>query len=73
MKKPGVVLDTKVKELCMYGHVLMKCKCGNYDTMDSFCRTPVFGELPAGEFQCPSCGAAVRKCFGCLEKIPSRL
>ncbi len=36
----------------------LKCKCGHETSMDEFCRTPVFGELPAGQYQCPSCGFA---------------
>jgi|GEM_PF-2424285 len=32
------------------------CQCGHTAGLDEFCRTPVFGELPAGQFQCPACG-----------------
>lgn len=32
--------------------------CGYMGAYDEFCFTPVFGELPRGEFQCPACKQA---------------
>lgn len=37
------------------------CGCGHTDDLLNFTRTPVFGDLPPGQFQCPSCGAAWRR------------
>lgn len=37
------------------------CSCGHKDSLDNFCKTPVFGELPPGQFQCPGCGAAWKR------------
>jgi hypothetical protein len=34
------------------------CKCGHEADFDEFRRTPVTGELPAGEYQCPKCRRA---------------
>lgn len=35
--------------------------CGNVGEFDRFCRTPVYGDLPPGQFQCPACGFAWRR------------
>lgn len=32
--------------------------CGTVAALEDFCRTPLFGELPVGHFQCPGCGVA---------------
>lgn len=34
------------------------CKCGNTAPFDDFTRTPLFGDLPPGDFQCPHCKVA---------------
>ncbi|MHC1696875.1 MAG: hypothetical protein AB9919_02175 [Geobacteraceae bacterium] len=39
----------------------LSCRCGFCADLDDFCRTPVFGELPYGQYQCPSCGYAWRR------------
>jgi ssDNA-binding Zn-finger/Zn-ribbon topoisomerase 1 len=45
------------------GFVNVTCKCGHVADLDEFCRTPVFGELPKGEYQCPACGYAFKRVF----------
>ena len=38
------------------------CECGHTDDFDKFTKTPIFGDLPKGFYQCPSCKQAwVRK------------
>ncbi|HUS37325.1 MAG TPA: hypothetical protein VM680_18405 [Verrucomicrobiae bacterium] len=32
--------------------------CGYIGAYEEFCFTPIFGELPRGEFQCPQCKQA---------------
>ena len=44
--------------------------CGHEALMDLFIRTPVYGELPPGIFQCPACTVAVRLKQGCPEVYP---
>ena len=40
-------------------YCLLKCgKCGHEDDFFEFTKTPVFGELPRGSHQCPSCKKA---------------
>lgn len=34
------------------------CKCGHTASFDEFTRTPVYGDLPPGDFQCPKCQTA---------------
>jgi hypothetical protein len=34
------------------------CKCGHTAPFNDFCRSPVYGDLPAGQYQCPGCGFA---------------
>jgi hypothetical protein len=34
----------------------MTCgKCGHFGDMPEFIATPVYGDLPVGQFQCPAC------------------
>lgn len=35
--------------------------CGHVADLDEFCRTPIYGELPKGEHQCPACGVAFKR------------
>lgn len=35
--------------------------CGHQDELDCFCRTPIGGELPKGQYQCPACNIAWRR------------
>lgn len=35
--------------------------CGHTADLWEFCRTPVFGELQHGTFQCPACKRAIRR------------
>lgn len=39
-------------------YVNVTCSCGYTDSLDAFCRTPLFGALSPGHFQCPSCNTA---------------
>lgn len=39
----------------------LKCECGHSADLIEFCRTPIGGELPPGQFQCPGCGRAWRR------------
>lgn len=44
------------------GFINVTCgRCGCVADLDEFCRTPVFGELPKGEHQCPGCGYAFKR------------
>lgn len=36
----------------------IRCKCGHEADYEDFQSTPVSGELPRGEFQCPACRRA---------------
>src|SRR5688500_8871752 len=36
-------------------------KCGQMSAALKWCETPISGELPIGEFQCPKCGFAFRR------------
>lgn len=31
------------------------CECSYHGELDEFLQTPLFGRLPNGEYQCPSC------------------
>jgi hypothetical protein len=31
------------------------CRCGHEADLLAFCKTPLFGELPKGHYQCPAC------------------
>ena len=43
----------------------MTCgNCGHVDDLESFCTTPITGDLPRNEYQCPKCRHAFRKSFG---------
>lgn len=39
----------------------INCSCGYSGDIDEFTRSPLFGELPPGVFQCPKCKKAMRK------------
>lgn len=44
------------------GEVSLTCwHCGAEAPLDDFCRTPVGGDLPRGQFQCPKCGNAAQR------------
>ncbi len=47
--------------------------CGYEGVYEDFCRTPIFGELPNNEFQCPSCATRVVRHFGRIERVGSYL
>lgn len=38
--------------------MMITCRCGHADDIDSFCATPVFGQLSPNQYQCPACGMA---------------
>jgi len=40
------------------GFINVTCTCGYTGDLADFCRTPVYGELPQGHFQCPGCKIA---------------
>jgi hypothetical protein len=65
--------DPRAVKICSYGGVAMTCRCGHVAPMDDFCRTPVFGDLPAGIYQCPECGVAVDVRHGKIETCEARL
>lgn len=46
--------------------------CGHSADIELFSRTPIFGELPAGHFQCPGCGRAWRIVKGKVSVSPTR-
>jgi transposase len=35
-------------------------QCGHHDDLMAFTTTPVFGDLPPGQFQCPVCSHAIK-------------
>lgn len=40
-------------------YVILKCgACGHADDFMEFRKTPIGGELPGGQHQCPKCGTA---------------
>lgn len=39
-------------------YMQITCKCTYQGDFDEFSRTLISGELPPGQFQCPSCGLA---------------
>ena len=45
----------------MGGYVNLTCSCGHSDDFDNFTRTPLYGDLKPGEFQCPACGSAWKR------------
>lgn len=55
--------------------ILMTCGgCGHTADIDEFCKTPVYGDLPRGTYQCPSCGLAIeRRSAGKGVRYPSGL
>ena len=47
--------------------------CGHAADFDDFCTTPVGGDLPAGQYQCPACLRAFRRKSGPGTHYPSGL
>jgi len=48
-----------------FGYINVTCgACNHTADLDEFCRTPIFGELPPGEHQCPACGIAFKRKMG---------
>jgi len=43
------------------GYINITCICGHTADLGEFCRTLVYGDLPAGHFQCPGCGIAWKR------------
>lgn len=42
--------------------ITLSCgQCGHVADLDLFCKTPVFGYLPKGHYQCPSCSYAFKR------------
>lgn len=41
--------------------ITLSCKCGHVADFDLFCKTPLFGDLPKGHYQCPDCGFAFKR------------
>jgi hypothetical protein len=41
--------------------MFITCSCGHEAEFLAFTRTPLNGDLPPGEFQCPACRAAWRR------------
>jgi len=45
-----------------FDYVKMSCPaCGTESPFSAFCETPVSGELPHGDYQCPVCKHAFRR------------
>jgi hypothetical protein len=38
----------------------ISCTCGHVATVDAWTSTPINGELPRDQFQCPNCNRAFR-------------
>lgn len=45
--------------------------CGHTGSIDDFCRTSVFGELPKNQYQCPGCQLAIERRMGEARLLPS--
>ena len=46
----------------MDGYCSITCgACGHIDSLDVFCRTPIFGDLPKNHYQCPACHLATER------------
>lgn len=43
------------------GYINITCQCGHVADLADFCRVPLFGELPPGQFQCPKCMTAWKR------------
>jgi len=43
------------------GGIAFTCRCGHVAPLEEFCCTPVTGELPHTDIQCPKCGVAIRR------------
>jgi uncharacterized protein YlaI len=45
---------------------MIKCGfCGHTDNIERWTQTPIYGNLPAGTYQCPHCGRA-------FERVPGK-
>ena len=44
----------------MNSYCMLTCGCGHRADMFDFCHTPVYGDLPPGQFQCPKCNQAIK-------------
>ena len=53
MKETPQILDHGIETTCG--------KCGHKASIDLFMSTPLNGDLPDTDFQCPSCMTAVRR------------
>lgn len=51
----------------------VRCKCGHEDSIDAFTSTPINGELPLGEYQCPECKAHWEAMPGNIRMLPEVL
>ena len=52
MKETPQILDHGITTTCG--------KCRHAASIDLFITTPIYGELPASDFQCPNCMTAIR-------------
>ena len=43
--------------------------CGHQADINDWTATPIYGDLPRGEYQCPSCGVAFKRSIGPSEII----
>lgn len=41
-------------------YLSITCRCGHTADFDEFTRTPISGNLPRGQYQCPACHYAWR-------------
>ena len=46
----------------MIAYMTLSCgKCGHVADIEEFCHTPIMGDLPAGQYQCPACTYAFQR------------
>lgn len=56
----------------MDGYCSITCGvCGQTNSVDAFCRTPIFGDMPKNQYQCPACHLAIERRMGESQLLPS--
>ena len=66
--KPAFEAETSTSDFWNIG-----CKCGHEDSIDRFTSTPINGELPLGEYQCPKCKSHWEVMPGKINLLPEVL
>ena len=60
--KAAAIAEARRQLALMPSGVGFTCgKCGHFDDLDRFASTPILGDLPPGQFQCPACRYAFQR------------